>query len=57
MMIDIIWGRVYILGLDRFALWPWILWEISSFPERSSCMSFDMTDRLPAESIIAVFGG
>jgi hypothetical protein len=43
-----------LLGLDRFALWPWILCEVSSLPSRSSCMSFEITDRSPAEFILTI---
>jgi hypothetical protein len=46
--------RRCILGLERFALWPWTLLEMFSRPWLSSCISSEMTDLLPAESIVIV---
>lgn len=43
---------VNVLGLERLALWPCTLWEISSFPCVSSSMSRETVDLAPAESML-----
>lgn len=41
-----------LLGLERFALWPWTDFEICSLPVVSSSMSRDIVDLAPAESMM-----
>ena len=42
----------YLLGLERFALWPEMELDVCSLPVVSSSISRDMTDLAPAESIV-----
>lgn len=44
----------YVLGLERLALWPWIMLEMFSLPWLSSCISSEMTDLLPADDMMPV---
>ena len=46
-------GLIDLLGLERFALWPWTVLEVCSLPCVSSSMSRDMVDLAPAESMVA----